>query len=124
MAKGNLQANFSGSSYLTSSSQSSYSYLQTAQNTSFYFGCLWKTRDKEQLWLKLFWANPIDLKLPMKISFLKWQETTAEIQGKNRLQKEQVFSSQLHKNIGAVDTNSLSAPRSSSYIQRNGLKLI
>lgn len=101
--------------FLNSSSQSPCSYLQTAKNIGFCFRCLWKTRDKEQ-----FWANPIDLKLPMKISFLKWQE----IQWKNRLQKEQVFSFQLHKNTDAVDTNSWSASRSNSYIPRNGLKLI
>lgn len=93
--------------FLNSSSQSPYSYLQTANNTAnktanntgFYFRYLWKIRDKEQLWVKLFWANLIDLKLPMKISFLTWQESTAEIQGKNRLQKEQVFSFQLYKTL-------------------------
>lgn len=98
---------------LSSSSQSPYMYQQTAKQKRFLFQMFMKMKDKEQLWVKFFWANTMDLKFPMEYSFLKWQGTITESQGgKKRFQKQQVFNVQLHRNTDADNTNGLSVSRS------------
>lgn len=80
-------------------------------------------KDKEQLWVKFFWANTMDLKFPMEYSFLKWQGTITESQGgKKRFQKQQVFNVQLHRNTDADNTNGLSVSRSNIVYSKDWLK--